>query len=36
MIFTLINQHYLHRINTMYKICYEIKYAFNDISKKKY
>ena len=32
MVFTIINQHYLHRIDTMYKISYSIKYTVNYIS----
>ena len=32
MVSTLINQHYLHRTEAMYKICYKIKYTANYLS----
>ena len=32
MVSTMINQHYLHRTDAMYKICYETKYTANYLS----
>ena len=32
MVFKMINQHYSHTIDAMFKICYETEYATNYIS----